>query len=76
MDVGRRLEDRAQGVGNLAGREGPGGDLVGQRLEEMEVAAVDERDLDRGATQALDGVDPAEAPADDHHAVGHGVDAG
>jgi hypothetical protein len=39
-DVAVALEDRAQGIGDLARRERPGRDLVGERLEEMEVAAV------------------------------------
>ena len=39
-------EDRAERVADLAGGQRAGRHLVGQRLEEMEVAAVDERDLD------------------------------
>ena len=50
-DVAVALEDRAERIGDLAGRERPGRDLVGERLEEMEVAAVDERDLDRRTPQ-------------------------
>src|SRR3954451_3906883 len=46
-DVPAALEDRPQRIGDLARRESPGGDLVGQRLKEMEVAAVDQRDVDR-----------------------------
>ena len=37
-DVAVALEDRAQRIGDLAGRERAGGDLVDERLEEVEVA--------------------------------------
>jgi hypothetical protein len=47
VDVAVALEDSPKRIGDLAGRERPGRDLVGERLEEMEVAAVDERHLDR-----------------------------
>ena len=63
------LEDRAQRIGDLARRERAGRDLVGQRLEQVEVAPVDQRDLDRRAAQLRDGLQPAEAAADHDHAV-------
>ena len=65
------LEDRPQRIGDLAGGQRAGGDLVGQGLEEVEVAPVDERDLDSGAAQRLDRTQPAEASADDDDAVAH-----
>ena len=45
-------EDRAQRLGDLARRDGPGRDLVEQRLEEVEVAPVDEGDLDPSSGRA------------------------
>jgi hypothetical protein len=50
-DVAVALEDPAEGIRDLASRKRPGRDLVGKRLEEVEVAAVDERDLDRRSPQ-------------------------
>src|SRR5262249_56894481 len=38
-------------------------DLVGERLEEVEVAAVDQRHLDRRAAELLHRLEPAEAAA-------------
>ena len=59
-------EDRAQRLGDLAGASAPGRDLVEQRLEEMEVAPVDERDRDPVvAAQPARRVQPAEPAADD-----------
>src|SRR5262249_60606354 len=44
-----------------------------ERLEQMVVAAVDQRDLDIGVVDLARRVQPAEAPADDHHLdAGHG----
>ena len=60
-----RLSDVAQRRGDLAGREPAGGDLIEQRLEEVEVAPVDQRDLHRRAAQRLRRVEPAETAADD-----------
>jgi hypothetical protein len=48
------LEDGAERIGDLARRKRPGRDLVGERLEEMEVAAIDERDLETGARRSFD----------------------
>ena len=47
----------------------PGRDLVEQRLEEVVVAAVDQRDVDRPAAEEPGGGQAAEAAADDHDAV-------
>lgn len=45
----------------------PASFLVEQRLEQMEAPAIDERDLDRRAPKTADGLESAEAPADDDH---------
>ena len=59
-------KDRSQRLGDLAGAEGTCGDLVEERLEEMEVAPVDERHRDPIIpTQSARGVEPAEPTADD-----------
>ena len=68
-DVAVALEDRAERIGDLAGRERPGRDLVGERLEEMEVAAVDERHLDRRTPQLRHRLQAAETSADDDDVV-------
>ena len=47
------LEDRPQRITDLRRREGAGRDLVGERLEEVEVPPVDQRQLDRGAGEVL-----------------------
>ena len=46
----------------------PASHLVEQRLEQVMVGAVDERDLDLGARQRTHRRQAAEAAADDHHA--------
>jgi hypothetical protein len=68
-DVAVALEDRTEGIGDLAGRQRPGRHLVRERLEEMEVAAVDERDLDRRIPQLRDRLEAAETFADDDDVV-------
>ena len=62
-----RWSTSRNGGATRPGREDPGGDLVEQRLEEVVVGAVDERDVDVGPTQELCGEEPAEAPTDDEH---------
>ena len=47
------LEDRAQRISDLARRQRARRDLVGERLEEVEVPPVDQRHLDRRAAQRL-----------------------
>ena len=56
--------------GDFRRRQRRGRDLVEQRLEQMMVAAVDQRDLDRRAGKPKGGFQPAETGADDHHAMG------
>ena len=63
---------RADRRRDVAGVQRRGGDLVEQRLEEVVVAAVDERDAHGRARSARAAAEPAEAAADDHD-VGHPV---
>ena len=49
--------------------EDPRRDLVEQRLEQVVVGPVDERDVDVGPPQPPGGGEPAEAAADDRHPV-------
>jgi hypothetical protein len=62
QDLPRRRGDLA--LGQDAGR-----DLVEQRLEQVVARAVDEGDLDVGASQRLGGEQAAEAGPDDDNAV-------
>jgi hypothetical protein len=59
------VEDRSQWIGDLAGRERAGRDLVDERPEEVEVSPVDQRDSDWGSTKLENGLESAEASADD-----------
>lgn len=59
----------AQRGRDLARRERPRRDLIEQRLEEMEIPTVDERDLNRRMLQRLRGVESAEAPAENDDAL-------
>ena len=68
-DVGCRGEQGSQGICDVTWRERTGRDLVGQRLEEVKVTAIYERDVDVDPPQALCDVDPGEAAADDDHVV-------
>jgi hypothetical protein len=65
-DVGHPADHPAQRGRDRPGRQDPGGDLVEQRLEEVVVGAVDERDVHEGAVEGARGVQPPE-PAADHH---------
>ena len=80
VDVDRLAEDHrrvallaqhgAQRLRDLARRQRAGRDLVEHRLEQVEVAPVDERDRDlRVVAEAPRRVQPAEPAADDHDAV-------
>ena len=68
-DVALALEDSAQRGGDLAGRQRAGGHLIEQRLEEVEVAAVHERDVDARPAQRAHRLQAGEAAADHHDAV-------
>ena len=54
-DVGTLFEQGAQWVGDLPRRQRSGRHLIGQRLKEVEVAAIDQRDLHACVAQRLDG---------------------
>ncbi len=63
-------QDGAQRRRNVSGRQAPGGDLVQQGLEKMEVALVDERDFHIGIfAQFFSGVQTAKSPADNNGVV-------
>jgi hypothetical protein len=70
FDVPVALEDVAQRRRDLALGQDPGGHLVEQRLEQVVLGAVDERDHDVAAAQRPCGEEPAEAAPDDDDAVG------
>src|SRR5437762_10223800 len=69
LAVAQEMADRP---GDFGGGERGGRDLIQQRLEQMMVAAVDQRDLDGCALQAEGCFQPAKAGADDDHAMGFG----
>ena len=56
------------GRGNIGRRQAARRDLIQERLEEVLVAAVDQRHVDRRAGERLCGGEPAEARANNHHA--------
>ena len=65
--------DRSKRLRDLARREGARGHLVEQRLEQVEVAPVDERDRHGSvAGEVLRGVQAGEPAPDDHDVVGLG----
>ena len=59
-------QDRAERLRDVAGRDRAGRDLVEQRREQVEVAAVDDGQVDaRVPAELAGGVEPAEAAPDD-----------
>ncbi len=65
-------ENAANGGSNLGGAQAGGRHLIQQRLEQVVVPPIDQRDIDvRRGAQLLGGVQSAEAPADDDDFV-HG----
>ncbi len=72
-EQGRHFRAMAQQIadrpGDLRCRQRRGGDLIQERLEQMMVAPVNHRDADRRARQAKRRFQPAEAGADDYHAM-------
>ena len=64
--IGHVGEDRANRRGDVGRRQGSGRDLVEQGLEQVVVAPVHQRDLDRLSGQPLGGGQPAEAGADNN----------
>ena len=73
-DVLLPAEDRPQRIADLARGQGTRRDLVRERLEEVEVAAVDERDLDVRALEVKRGLEASEASAHDDDTVHDGGD--
>ena len=67
VDVQLLGHDRADRLGDVGRSEAGSGDLVEQRLEEMVVAAVDQRQPNVGVCQPSRRSDPTEAATDDHH---------
>jgi hypothetical protein len=63
------LEDRPQRIRDLAGGERSRGDLIRERLEQVEVPSVDEGHFDRRSPKLSDGLESAKAAADDDHSV-------
>ena len=50
---------------DIARRQGRRGDLIQQRLKQMVVVPIEERDADRRAVQRAGRIEPAKAAADD-----------
>ncbi len=65
-DVGRTAHDGAKRDRDVRRIERGGGHLIQQRLEQMMVAPVQQRDPHGAIGQRSSGIQPAEAPADDH----------
>ena len=66
VDVALAAEHATDGVGDVVGVEPGRGDLVEQRLEQVEVVGVDDVDVNGCPGQALGHRQPAE-PGADHH---------
>jgi hypothetical protein len=67
--VGLFPDHAAQRRRNEATRQDPGGDLIQQRLEQVVIGPVHDRDVDVGAGQGPRHPNPAEPGADDDHLV-------
>ena len=70
LDVALPSHQLAQRRCNITARHEACGDLVEERLEEVEVALIDQADAHRCVRQGLAGTDACEAPAHDHHMGG------
>src|SRR5690606_1154396 len=55
--------------GDLRRSQGGGGDLVKQWLEQMMIASIDQRDVEPGARESLDGLQAAKSGADNHQSM-------
>jgi hypothetical protein len=62
-------ENAPQRRADITGRERAGCYLVEQRLEEVEVAAVDQYDIQRRTTERARRVKPAESPSENDYPV-------
>ena len=67
IDIGMAREQPADRLGDVAGRQRRRRHLVEKGHEQVVVAPVDDRDLDRGAAEAAGAGEPAETGADDDH---------
>jgi hypothetical protein len=65
------VEQAPDDEGDVGRVQAGGGDLVEQRLERVEVVAVDQRDLDRCAGQAAGRGEAAEPGTDHDHVREH-----
>jgi hypothetical protein len=66
LDVLLASEDGTERRGDIGGRQHPRCHLIKERLEHVMIAAVEERHLDRIATEGLRDPKAREAPAGDH----------
>ena len=67
VSTSSRFCSPTRGLCDLVRRERAGRHLVEQRLEQVEVATIDERDLDRRAPETAHGLKAAEtSPHNDH----------
>ncbi len=66
-DVGVLLapQNRSDGVGDVGGGERGGRHLIQERLEEIVIAPIHDGDANRGAGEALHGLEPAETGSHD-----------
>src|SRR5215216_6120278 len=62
----RRLKMARSGMAISSADSAPVADLICERLEQVEVTPVDQRDLRARPAQMADGLEPAEAPTHDH----------
>jgi hypothetical protein len=69
IDILLMTEDSAEWRGNLARGKRAGGDLIEERLEEVEVALINEGDGSVGALESLRGNESAKAAAEDDNFV-------
>lgn len=72
FDVFLAAENGAEWRGDFRGGERAGGDLIEERLEEMEVALVEEGDVHVGVFEGLRGDEARETSAEDENAMGIG----
>ena len=62
-------QDAANRRADIAGRQRAGRDLIQKRLEEVKVAAVDDRHVDGRVPEFARGVQPAESASENDDAV-------
>ena len=67
LDILLMPENAANRSGNIAGIEPRRGHLVQERLKQVVIPTIEQRDPDRFAGQLLGGVQPAKSTSDNHH---------